>query len=833
MSDHTTAPHAEPPPVPIDSGHHHHHHHDLAICPPSNVGEACGDYGSVAQNAVIESSAPRSKMSRSPLVVIVLAAAAFMTLALLNASHRLGYPRFNILPANLDHDPLAGNITSSSDGDQYLVGVGKGDITGPVVEINFMGYADPAQVGSGLRQRLYSRAFIVGDVSRPEDRFVYLVLDTQSGDTAVRHGILEALKDLGGDYALYGQQNVAVTGTHSHSGPGAWLNYLLPQITSKGFNKPSYRAIVDGAVASIKQAHERLAPGHLSAGTIDIQDANINRSPYAYLANPAEERSRYKDDVDKTLSMLRFSHTTDSGESEIGVFTWFAVHGTSMLGNNTLVTGDNKGVAAMLFEKSVEDPSFVAGFSQANVGDTSPNVLGAYCESGEQQGQICDFKTSLCGNKTQPCHGRGPYFGRDDAGTASSFEIGRRQFAGARQLFDDKAAFTPVRGSIVGSLHQFADLSDYQFVLPNGTAARTCPAAMGYSFAAGTSDGPGAFDFKQAQPNDPHANPLWKAIGYRLHSPNDTQKACHREKVILLDVGESKTPYDWSPNIVDVQLLRVGQMFIVVSPGEATTMSGRRWREAVEKSAKDTFSELGKDSKPFVVLGGPANTYTHYITTPEEYSIQRYEGASTLYGPWTLDAHINLSLNALPYLAESMGKLPPLDLGPSPPIYVNKSLTFITPVVIDRAGFFKSFGDVVSDADPLYLPGDTISVTFIGANPRNNLRLEETFAAVEMFDEEFASWQQIRSDEDWSLVFEWKRTSTALGTSEVTISWETKWETGAWREGSTESTEVHGDLLLRDSTLQGRYRIRYYGDAKSLGGKITPFEGTSGEFTIA
>lgn len=33
--------------------------------------------------------------------------------------------------------------------------------------------------------------------------------------------------------------------------------------------------------------------------------------------------------------------------------------------------------------------------------------------------------------------------------------------------------------------------------LDNGTQTTTCPAAMGYSFAAGTTDGPGAFDFIQ------------------------------------------------------------------------------------------------------------------------------------------------------------------------------------------------------------------------------------------------------------------------------------------------------------------------------------------------
>lgn len=772
-----------------------------------------------------------TNMSRSPLAVVLAAALVFLTLASLNVFHRIAGPPslLDLWPGRQQHVLHPANHVL---GDEYLVGVGKGDITGPVVEINFMGYADTAQLGSGLRQRLYSRAFIVGQIDEPADRFVYLVLDTQSGDTAVRHGILGALREMGGEYALYGQHNVAVTGTHSHSGPGAWLNYLLPQITSKGFHKPSYNAIVDGAVASIKQAHERLAPGHLSVGVTHIDNANTNRSPWAYLQNPAHERERYEHDVDKNLTMLRFTRTTEAGEEDVGVLTWFAVHGTSMLGNNTLVTGDNKGVAATLFEQSTSNAAFVAGFSQANVGDTSPNVLGAFCESGEQEGEACDFKTSLCGNKTQPCHGRGPYYGRNDAGTASNYEIGSRQYNGARKLFEDSTAFTPVRGQLVKSVHQFVDLSNYQFELPNGTVVHTCPAAMGFSFAAGTSDGPGAFDFKQGQPNEPHANPLWKAVRNSIHTPNDTQKECHREKPILLDVGESKSPYDWTPNIVDIQLLRVGQFIIIVSPGEATTMAGRRWREALESSALSTFDDVDqKHQKPVVVLGGPANTYTHYITTPEEYSVQRYEGASTLYGPWTLPAYINLTLGYLPYLSAKSSSLPRFNLthGPKPPIFVNKSLTFITPVIIDRAGFFKDFGNTVNDVELAYTAGQTISATFVGANPRNNLRLGKTFAAVEKMNSDSASWEQVRSDADWSLVFEWKRTSTALGTSEVTISWETKWETGHWRgQDSEEKTE----LMTRDHGLQGRYRLKYYGDSKALGGSITAFEGMSGEFVI-
>ncbi len=662
-----------------------------------------------------------------------------------------------------------------------------------------------------------------------------MVLDTQSGDTAIRHGILQALADLGDEYSVYSQQNVAVTGTHSHSGPGAWLNYLLPQITSKGFNKPSYQAIVDGAVESIKVAHANLAPGRLSVGTTEIEDASISRSEYAYLQNPADERARYENDVDKTMTLLRFTHIMDSGdEKDIGILNWFAVHGTSMLGNNTIVTADNKGVAAYLFEKYMNDVSFVAGFSQANVGDTTPNVLGAYCESGEHVGEMCDFKTSLCGNTSQPCHGRGPYFGLNDAGTASTFEIGSRQYQGARKIFDDTSAFTPVTGNVVKSLHQFVDFSTFHFTLANGTAAKTCPAALGYGFAAGTSDGPGAFDFKQGQGDDGNASPVWAVVGNLLHDPNKTQEACQDPKPILLDVGETHLPYEWSPNIVDVQLFRVGQFFIIVSPGEATTMSGRRWREAVQSTAADLFD----GEEPIVILGGPANSYTHYIATPEEYSLQRYEGASTLFGPQTLGANINKSVSLLPYLdPATAANLPALDPGPAPPIQVNKSLTFITGVVVDNAGILKSFGDELKKPKPTYQPGDSISATFAGANPRNNFRLGGTFAALERFFPDAGSWRQIANDANWGLLYEWQRTSTVLGTSEVAITWETKWETGSWKRGpgSSEASaeESHGELFAREQIeLKGLYRFKYYGDAKSLSGKITAFNGTSSEFRI-
>lgn len=724
-----------------------------------------------------------------------------------------------------------GQATFTQPGDQYLLGVGKGDITGPVVEVNLMGYADPNQLGTGLRQRLYSRAFIVGDISNPTDRFVYLVLDTQSGDTAVRYGILSKLKEMGPEYDVYGQHNVAVTGTHSHSGPAGWLNYLLPQITSKGFDHQGYRAIVDGAILSIKRAHESLQPGYLNVGSTKVTGGNINRSLFAYMANPAEERAKYNissdDDgsVDREITLLKFQRASDM--KNIGVLTWFPTHGTSMYGNNTIITGDNKGVAAYLFEKSVARESsaaenFVAGFSQANVGDTSPNVLGAWCEDGS--GEMCSFENSTCpgDGRSGKCHARGPLFRANDSGTSSCFEIGRRQFAPAKGLYDQLTADpVPVSGSWVKSFHTFHNMSDFTFQLPNGSIASTCPAALGYSFAAGTSDGPGVFDFTQHDGDPSNTSPVWKVVSHFLKEPSDEQRACQGSKPILLDVGEVQNPYAWTPNIVDVQVFRVGQFIIVVSPGEATTMAGRRWKDAVRAESTVLFHD-GRDPdnshapSPVVVLGGPANSYTHYIATEEEYSIQRYEGASTLYGPHTLAAYINVTLGFLPFLGAQASSPPPQPKDSFPPDNTNRSLSFITGVVRDGTPWGQEFGQVKQDVSSFYRLGNHVTATFVGANPRNNLRLEETYAAVEKLSlgkDGTETWVKVRDDSDWSLLFQWKRTSDLLATSEVQITWETNRE---------DPNEIE----------KGMYRLRYFGDHKSLGGTITAFLGTSGVFTL-
>lgn len=686
---------------------------------------------------------------------------------------------------------------------QYLLGLGIGDITGPVVETNMMGYASLSQTDTGLHMRQRSRAFIVADASKPQNRIVFINADIAMGDTGVRRSIVNQLSSQ--FPGLYTNDNIAFVGTHQHSGVGGYLENLLPQVTSLGYVKQTADAIVSGTVRAVQRAHATLAPGRLSLGNTTILDANINRSPNAYLANPASERARYQFDQDKDMTLLRFDDNTGNAR---GFLSFFAVHGTSLYENNTLVSADNKGMAAHLYETLVEpnaspgNTTFVAGFTQSNVGDTSPNTLGAFCESpGESwDGQACDPVHATCGGTVQDCHGRGPGFRTSDF--ESNRIIGNLQFQGAQTIMNGQLA--PVSGT-VKSVHAYLNMAFHTFTLPNGTSVQTCPAALGFSFAGGTTDGPGAFDFVQGD-NSTSQNPFWELVkGAITPLPSDEQKACQAPKPILLNTGFAHTPYEWSPSTVDVQMLRVGNFVMLVMPGELTTMAGRRMREAL-RAKLISSGILGTDA--YVVIAGPANTYAHYVTTPEEYAVQRYEGASTIFGKWTLDAYIDKYSSMVSFLGDNASGTPASDAPPAE--QTSSAISLQTGVVFDAPSLGKGFGSVLANVNSTpYRAGDTVHVQFVGANPRNNLRLEGTFLTVEQLVSG-NQWKVVRTDSHPSTTYRWTRTSTITGMSTVDVTW-----------------------TIESGTTAGSYRIRYFGDSKPLIGSISSFVGTSGTFTIA
>ena len=64
--------------------------------------------------------------------------------------------------------------------------------------------------------------------------------------------------------------------------------------------------------------------------------------------------------------------------------------------------------------------------------------------------------------------------------------------------------------------------------------------------------------------------------------------------------GYAEKPYPWSPHTVDVQMFRVGNLVMLIIPGEMTTMAGRRIRYVHHKPTHSmcAYRIIAKQSVP-------------------------------------------------------------------------------------------------------------------------------------------------------------------------------------------------------------------------------------------
>ena len=132
--------------------------------------------------------------------------------------------------------------------------------------------------------------------------------------------------------------------------------------------------------------------------------------------------------------------------------------------------------------------------------------------------------------------------------------------------------------------------------------------------------------------------------------------------IVVFLLGDISGPYDWDPRIVPLQILRLNNIFILCVPAEFTTMAGRRLRKAM-KAILDPLAQTDSFKEAVVTIAGLCNTYSSYVTTFEEYQAQRYEAASTIYGPHTLTGYIQ----EFSRLAKDMVSGVPSVTGEAPP----------------------------------------------------------------------------------------------------------------------------------------------------------------------
>lgn len=86
-----------------------------------------------------------------------------------------------------------------------------------------------------------------------------------------------------------------------------------------GWIEETAQPMVQGILQSIINAHDNLEEGSLALSEGELLNSNINRSPQAYLLNPIEERSLYKHNVDKTMTVLSFKNKQGR---DLGLVSW-------------------------------------------------------------------------------------------------------------------------------------------------------------------------------------------------------------------------------------------------------------------------------------------------------------------------------------------------------------------------------------------------------------------------------------------------------------------------------------------------------------------------------
>src|SRR5205823_10811295 len=105
--------------------------------------------------------------------------------------------------------------------------------------------------------RQSSRAFVLEDRATGE-RVAFVVADIGMFFRNVHDAVVDRL-----DPSRWRDDNVVLTATHTHAGVGGYSGYRLYNMSTGGFRRRTFQAIVDGVVTSIERADADRAPGRL------------------------------------------------------------------------------------------------------------------------------------------------------------------------------------------------------------------------------------------------------------------------------------------------------------------------------------------------------------------------------------------------------------------------------------------------------------------------------------------------------------------------------------------------------------------------------------------
>lgn len=497
------------------------------------------------------------------------------------------------------------------------------------------GWGNPSQRAVGIEQPLFARAWVLEHVPTSR-RIAYVCCDLLCITESVRLAVVAELSRLGLGLAPH---DVMLSATHTHSGPSGYSSYLFYALGAPGVAPNVHQSIVSGIVSAVRMAVARLEPARvwLNRGWIPASEpVAFNRSVESFNENldvaPCA-RERRDEAVDRTMTVLRVDNVAGR---PLGVVSWFAVHGTSVHSAFRRLHGDNKGEASRQVEAWARDQGaseFVAVFAQSAAGDVSPNYRW---------------------HAARRCA-----VGRYDDDLESAAFNGEIQARYAKMLWRDAPSGGVALAGGVDSALWYRDFIDLESSprFAREDRAMTVSPTLGLTFVGGTAEGVG--------PLGPVRRWLPAVARYRsralLRQRDRLSPTGNKIVVCELGVGATNRAFGlapdvamapllepriarafrhamtlrafreatWVPRQLPVQQIRIGSLLIAGVPNEPTTTAGRRMQAAL----LDVWAARGVEHS---VINGYANAYCGYAATPEEYDLQRYEGASTLFGRYTV-----------------------------------------------------------------------------------------------------------------------------------------------------------------------------------------------------
>jgi neutral ceramidase len=453
---------------------------------------------------------------------------------------------------------------------------------------------------------------------------VLATLDLAAVSLTLREAIVHQVRQRHPDVAT---QNVTVFATHTHTGPSHIFDaavYNGNMAQESGYDSLVVRHIAGRAAGAIMGALESMRPVVAVWERFPIAGIVENRSPEAHRLNPDAAPGDWTNDGYKRLAVDSMATVLLLKEPNGGLVAgwWtFGLHPMTHATAAEYFDADLPGGVASEIEHAVDDgasrPShgFVLGFGNGADGDIVP--IG-----------VMDF----------PCDAPDPWWIRRTAHVP--------EMSGKGERLECIRARAAMSNEIVGRLatvlgpkiRAMAGPTVNQATPIVRTAAKLVP-LQGSSRPAELCDAPaqglssiGGAEGARTRYHRGHVLgfiPLHAREGDRLRKSDDCHEGKRRPPWLL--VGLVARGSKGFPAHALLTAVRIGDRMIVAIPFEPTVVATRRLRDAVQ-------SAVASAGITEVVITGLANNYVGYLTSPEEYAAQHYEGASTLYGPKELQA---------------------------------------------------------------------------------------------------------------------------------------------------------------------------------------------------